>query len=92
MNLEAGIATDLTSKATTALTSAATTQAQLDMQASLANQKQNQDNLSGFGKLLGLGLAPFTGGASLALTAGSAIPGASGPTSVGGPNGPMPLV
>lgn len=53
MNLEAGLATDLTSKATTALTSAATTQAQLDLQAQTANQKSNNDLAGGFGKLLG---------------------------------------
>lgn len=74
MNLEAGIATNLTSQATQALTSAATTQAQLDMQASIANQKQNSDMASGFGKLLGtlggIALAPATGGASLAATMG----------------------
>jgi len=74
MNLEAGIATDLTSKATSALTSAATTQAQLDMQAKIANQKQNTDLAGGFGKFLGSTFGSslstlFSGGTSDMLAA-----------------------
>lgn len=120
MNLEAGITTQLTGQATAALSSAATTQAQLDMQAQTKNadiqlqnakmsfdaQTNNANNtmktLGGIGSLAGLALAPFTGGLSLGLSgllggasflsSGSAIPGASGPTSVGGAAGPTPLV
>ena len=72
MNLEAGVATQLTSQATQVMSSAATTQAQLDMQAQTANasnslsaQTTNANNtmktLGGIGSLVGLGL---TGGLS----------------------------
>lgn len=61
-------------------------------------QTTQQPNNSGWalaGSLAGAALAPFTGGLSLgipaALAAGSAIPGAMGATSVGGPSGPAPL-
>jgi hypothetical protein len=63
LNLEAGLASDLTGKASAALSSAATTQAQLD----LKNREDNQGLASGLGKFLGgIALAPFTGGLSLA--------------------------
>lgn len=58
MNFEAGIAADLTGKASAAMAGIATAQAQLDAQ-----------NAAGIGKMLGtvaaIGAAPFTGGASL---------------------------
>lgn len=106
MNLEAGITTQLTSQATSALSSAANTQAQLDLQAQSTNAKNSLDaqnanasntmkTLGGLGSLAGFALAPFTGGLSLGLpallAAGSAIPGAVGPTAAGGPGGPSPL-
>ncbi len=77
MNLEAGIATDLSSKATTAMTQAATTQAQLDMQASLANQKQTSDMLSGFGKFAGSIFGPTISGAGSSLASGLGFGGGS---------------
>lgn len=60
MNLEAGMAADLTGRATSAMASAATTQAQLDLNAKTAslnaqefNAGQNANYASGFGKFLG---------------------------------------
>jgi hypothetical protein len=70
MNLEAGIATDLTSKATSALTSAATTQAQLDLQAQVANQKNSSDLLSGFGKFAGGIFGPTITGVGKSIASG----------------------
>lgn len=63
MNFEAGIAADLTKSANQTMASVATAQAQLDAQNAAANA-------AGMGKMIGtaaaIGLAPFTGGASLA--------------------------
>lgn len=74
MNFETGIAAQLTSQATSASASVAQAQAQIDQKQALAqadmNMKSDQANAAGIGKLIGtglsLGLAPFTGGASLA--------------------------
>lgn len=60
MNLEAGIASDLTGRATAALSSAATTQAQLDAQAAQFNATQKANYAAGFGKFVG---SIFSGGA-----------------------------
>ena len=69
MNLEAGIASDLTGRATSALSSAATTQAQLDLQASTANAKLQAESQSGMGKFFGgLGSMFGTGLQKMATT------------------------
>lgn len=89
MNLEAGLAAQLSQGATSALVSAANTQAQLQLKASLANAQNsltaqqyngNQDAsyAQGFGSFLGsLALAPFTGGTSLIGGLGGLMGGAS---------------
>lgn len=88
MNLEAGLAAQLSQGATSALESAANTQAQLQLKASLANAQNsltaqqyngNQDAsyAQGFGSFLGsLALAPFTGGTSLIGGLGGLMGGA----------------
>lgn len=53
MNLEAGLAASLSTKASDALNSAATTQAQLDLQASTTNAKMSADASAGAGKFFG---------------------------------------
>ena len=75
MNLEAGIASDLTGRASAAMVSAANTQAQLDMQ----NRQANLGIASGFGRLIGQfipGLGGLGGGSSGPITLGSS----AGPT------------
>lgn len=70
MNLEAGVAADLTGRATSALSSAATTQAQLDMQAQTFNAQQKASYASGFGSLVGT-----IGGAVLGGPLGASLGG-----------------
>ena len=68
MNLEAGIASNLTGQASTQLAANARAQAELDAKAQEAQGKF-------IGSMIGLAAAPFTGGASLALTGGSLFGG-----------------
>ena len=49
----------------------------------------NQSGSNPFGSIFS---GAAQGGIATALNPGSAIPGAQGPTSVGGPSGPAPLV
>lgn len=100
MNLEAGLASDLTGRATSALASAATTQAQLDLQARTSNansslqaQTTNANNtmktLGGIGSLVGLGL---TGGLSgLGGLSGEAFGGGNFLTDAFGGSSSSPL-
>lgn len=67
MNLEAGLAADLSGKANSALASAASTQAQLDMQARTSNANSMNSAAGGFGKFLG---STFGGGISDLLSGG----------------------
>jgi len=86
------------------LTTATSNYNTAEQQAYQSQLQQNQAMMSGlFGigtTALGVGLAPFTGGTSLALlgmpalggTPGTSIGGSVGPTSYGGSAGPTPLV
>lgn len=96
MNLEAGLASQLGSQASSAMASIAQTQAQLNLQAQTTNANNTMKTLGGIGSLIGLGLGGGFGGlAGLGLggggMAGSSIPFTFGPSSFGGPNGPTPL-
>lgn len=95
MNLEAGITTQLTSQATSVMASAATTQAQLDLQAQTTNAKNSLDaqtananntmkTLGGIGSLVGLGLSGgLTGIGSLLGGASFMTGGSSIPGTIG---------
>lgn len=74
LNLEAGIANTMSSKVADILNQNARTEASLQEDASKATTKNNMDMASGLGSFLGkAALAPFTGGASLAIPSG--LPG-----------------
>src|SRR5690348_9531833 len=80
MNLEAGIASQLGSQASSAMASIAQTQAQLQMQAqalSLQAQTTNANNtmktLGGIGSLIGLGLGGGFSGLSSMFSGGGGL-------------------
>lgn len=74
MNFDTGVAAQLTAGMNSALAGVAEAQAKLDQTQAITqaqmNMKSDEANAAGIGKLIGtglsLGLAPFTGGASLA--------------------------
>lgn len=78
MNLEAGVATQLTSQATSAMTSAAQTQAQLDLQAQTTNANNTMKMLGGLGSLAGFALGGFGGLGSLGGFLGASSPSFGG--------------